>query len=61
MTFEDDELDRLIATAGLQGLSVRAEWRATVREHLRVTLARAADVAALRLPDTIEPAPVFVA
>jgi hypothetical protein len=61
MTFEDAELDRLIATAELQGLSVREEWRAAVRANLRVTLARAAEVAAFPLPDTVEPAPVFVA
>lgn len=61
MTLDDAELDRMIAIAGLQGLSVPAEWHAAVRANLRVTLARAAEVAAFPLPDTAEPAPVFVA
>jgi len=61
MTLDDAELDRMIATAGLQGLSVPAEWHAAVRANLRVTLTRAAEVAAFPLPDTTEPAPVFVA
>jgi hypothetical protein len=61
MTIEDAELDRLIDTAGLLGLTIRPEWRDSVRAHLRFSLRLGTSVGAMPLPDEIDLAPVFIA
>lgn len=57
----DDVLTALLDSAALLGLDIRPDWREGVRTHLQVTLGLAAQVAAFDLPDSAEPAPVFVA
>jgi hypothetical protein len=57
-----DPLDDLIdAAARVLELPIEPEWKAAVRTNLQVTLGHGALVAAFKLPDDAEPAPVFVA
>ncbi len=57
---EDSELDAwLDGTATLLDISVSDEWRATVRQHLRITHDLAQLVMNFPLPDEADPAPVF--
>jgi hypothetical protein len=58
---DDADLDHLIVAGAVLGLRIRAEWRDAVRANLRASLAMAALVTALPLPDEAEPAPVFTA
>jgi hypothetical protein len=56
----DEELDDLIeAAARLLAMPVDPAWVPAIRGNLDVTLKLAALVAAFRLPDEAEPAPVF--
>jgi hypothetical protein len=45
--------------AGLMGLNILPEWRATVVAHLVATAAAAERVMSFPLDDHVEPAPVF--
>jgi Protein of unknown function (DUF4089) len=45
----------------LLGISVRDEWRETIRLHLALSLDHARHVGEFELPDEAEPAPVFAA
>jgi hypothetical protein len=57
-----DPLDDLIdAAARALDLPIEPEWKAAVKTNLQVTLGHGASVAAFKLPDDAEPAPVFVA
>jgi hypothetical protein len=56
----DEQLDAYIdANAVLLGLTIAPEWRAAVRDNLRVTLRMGAMVDGFALPDELEHAPVF--
>ena len=58
----DDDLDTFAASgARLLGLAIAPDWRASVRANLRVSLGHGHLVAAFRLPDEADPAPVFSA
>ena len=62
MPAQADPLDDFIAaSARTLALTVRPEWRATVKANLDVTLKHAALVAEFELPDDAEPAPIFTA
>ena len=57
-----DPLDELIdAAARTLDLPIEPAWKAAVKTNLKVTLDHGAHVAAFKLPDDAEPAPVFVA
>ncbi len=57
-----DPLDDLIdAAARALDLPIEPEWKAAVKTNLQVTLGHGTLVAAFKLPDDAEPAPVFVA
>lgn len=57
-----DPLDDLIdAAARALDLPIEPEWKAAVKTNLQVTLRHGALVAAFKLPDEAEPAPVYVA
>lgn len=57
-----DPLDDLIdAAARALDLPIEPAWKAAVKTNLQVTLGHGALVAAFKLPDDAEPAPVFVA
>jgi hypothetical protein len=57
-----DPLDDLIdAAVRTLDLPIEPEWKAAVKTNLQVTLDHGALVAAFKLPDDAEPAPVFVA
>ena len=58
---ESDIEALLDAAAKLQGIAIRAEWRAPAIQNLKVTAEAAAFVAAFPLDDEAEPAPMFVA
>jgi hypothetical protein len=59
---DDKTLDAMIdAAAELLDLEIDSAWKPAVRGNLKVTLALAALVAEFKLPDEIEPAPVFEA
>jgi hypothetical protein len=56
----ETELDALIEAAGRAlALPIDPAWVPAIRGNLDVTLKHAAHVAAFRLPDEAEPAPVF--
>jgi Protein of unknown function (DUF4089) len=61
-TVKRDPLDDFIA-AGARPLDLKIDktWVPAVRGHLQVTLRHGALVAAFKLPDDAEPAPVFKA
>jgi Protein of unknown function (DUF4089) len=57
-----DPLDDLIeAAARALNLPIEPEWKPAVKANLQITLHLGAQVAAFKLPDDAEPAPVFVA
>lgn len=57
-----DPLDDLIDSAARAlDLPIEPGWKAAVKANLQVTLHHGAHVAAFKLPDDAEPAPVFVA
>ncbi|HZO45334.1 MAG TPA: DUF4089 domain-containing protein [Xanthobacteraceae bacterium] len=57
-----DPLDDLIdAAARVLDLPIEPEWKAAVKTNLQVTLRHGELVAAFKLPDEAEPAPVYVA
>lgn len=57
---DNDDLDAFVASgAPLLGLTIRPEWRETIRLHLAISLAHARAVTELRLPDEVDPAFVF--
>jgi hypothetical protein len=59
---DDAALDALIdAGTTALGISMKPEWRAAVRLHLTISLGHAATVLETKLPDHLDPAPVFAA
>jgi hypothetical protein len=55
-----DTLDGLIATAAKAfDLPVQKEWLPAIKANLQVTLQHAQAVNEFKLPDGVEPAPVF--
>ena len=57
-----DALATYIAAAEeMLGLTIAPEWRASVQENLKTTLAHARNVQSFSLPDEAEPAFVFEA
>lgn len=57
---DQPDLDAMIdAASALLGIKVAPDWRASVRQHLAISLGHAHAVAAFALPDESEPAPVF--
>jgi hypothetical protein len=55
-----DPLDNfMLAAAAALDLPLEEAWKPAVKAHLAVTLRQAALVAAFKLPDEAEPAPVF--
>lgn len=60
MTATSDPLDSFIdAAARALGLPLEPEWKSAVKANLMVTLGHAALVDEFKLPDEVEPAPVF--
>ncbi len=56
----DQELDAAIdASTLVLGIPIQPEWRAEIRLHLALSLDHGAALAAFRLPDEADPAPVF--
>jgi hypothetical protein len=57
-----DPLDDLIESAARAlDLPIKPDWKPAVKANLAVTLRMGQEVAAFKLPDEAEPAPVFVA
>ena len=57
---DDDILDGLIAAAApCLGLTLEDSWRTGVRLHLGISMRHALAVAAIELPDELDPAPIF--
>ena len=57
---DEPALDALIdAGTSLLGIDMEPEWRRAVRMHLAISLGHAAAVLEARLPDNLDPAPVF--
>jgi len=57
-----DPLDDLIDSAArVLDLPIDPDWRPAVKTNLAVTLRLGQEVAAFKLPDEAEPAPVFIA
>jgi Protein of unknown function (DUF4089) len=56
----DDPIDEFIAAAArLLALSIEPGWKPAIRANLEVTLKLARLVEEFRLPDDLEPAPVY--
>jgi hypothetical protein len=53
--------DFITATAVALDLTIEDAWKPAVKTHLDVTLRHAAVVVELKLPEEVEPAPVFKA
>jgi 1-carboxybiuret hydrolase subunit AtzG-like len=53
--------DFIVAAAAALDLPLEEAWKPAVKANLAVTLKHAATVAAFKLPDDAEPAPVFKA
>ena len=51
--------DFMLAAAAALDLPLEEAWKPAVKANLAVTLRHAATVAAFKLPDEAEPAPVF--
>jgi hypothetical protein len=57
-----NELDALIdASAALLGIAIAPDWRASIRQHLSISLGHAHAVMDFPLSDEADPAPVFTA
>jgi hypothetical protein len=62
MTDDPKDLDAFIqASARAVELPLDPEWKAAVRDNLKVIFAHATTVSEFPLPDEAEPAPVFKA
>jgi hypothetical protein len=57
---DEATLDALIdAGTASVGIEMKPEWRQAVRMHLAISLGHAATVLQAKLPDEVDPAPVF--
>lgn len=57
---DEAALDALIdAGTAVVGIEMRPEWRRAVRMHLAISLGHAMAVMETKLPDDLDPAPVF--
>ena len=51
--------DFIVAAAAALRLPLEEAWKPAVKANLDVTLRHAANVAEFKLPDDVEPAPIF--
>ena len=58
---EDTLEEFIVAAAAALGIALEGAWPPAVRLNLEVTLRHAATVDEFKLPDEVEPAPVFEA
>jgi hypothetical protein len=57
---DETALDALIdAGTAVVGIEINQEWRQAIRMHLAISLGHAIAVMEAKLPDELDPAPVF--